>query len=203
VANRLVLAFALMAALVLGAGSARAQQPAHQPEDAQEAVHEEMPAESIWPFIGKIFNFAVLAGVIVYFARTPLSNYLTRRRSEVRADLETAQAMKADAAAKIAEIEARMKTLPAEIDALRARGRDDIAAEGQRLRELAAAEKQRLLDAATREIDQRVRAARRELVEHAADLTVAIARTKIQSEITDADRTRLVDRYLSQVTSHE
>jgi F0F1-type ATP synthase membrane subunit b/b' len=117
--------------------------------------------------------------------------------------VSAAEALKAEATAKIAEIDARMKTLPAELEALGARGRSDIAAEEQRIRELAAAETQRLLDQAAREIDQRVRIAKRELVEHAADLTIDVARTKIQNEITDADRTRLVDRYLSQVTSHE
>ena len=37
-----------------------------------EAAHE----ESIWPFVGKIVNFAVLVGTLVYFLRTPLANYL-------------------------------------------------------------------------------------------------------------------------------
>src|SRR5262249_49854537 len=131
----LALAIALATLFALTVRPARAQEPAHeQPAAAAQGTeaphgavaHEtaegEAHEERIWPFIGKIFNFAVLAGPIVYFARTPLSNYLPRRRSEVRADLETAQTMKTEAAARIAEIEARMKALPAEIDALRARG---------------------------------------------------------------------------------
>jgi F-type H+-transporting ATPase subunit b len=213
---RFVLAAALVAAITLAARPARAQEPAHeQPAAAaqgtespnQAIAHEstegEAHEESIWPFVGKIFNFAVLAGGLVYLLRKPFGEYVNRRGVEVRAELTAAEKLKTEASAKIAEIEARMKTLPAELEALGARGRADIAAEEQRIRELAAAEKQRLLDQAAREIDQRVRAAHRELVEHAADLTVDVARTKIQKEITDADRSRLVDRYLSQVTSHE
>jgi F0F1-type ATP synthase membrane subunit b/b' len=96
-----------------------------------------------------------------------------------------------------------MKALPAELEALRARGRADVEAEAQRIREVAAAERERLLVQADRDIDQKVRAARRDLVEHAADLTIGLARTQIEREMTDADRTRLVDRYLAQVTSHE
>ena len=204
-ARRLVLAAAVLAIVSLAGRPARAQEPAHeQPsaaahESAEGGAHE----ESIWPFVGKIFNFVVLVGGLVYLMRKPFAEYLTRRGGELRAELSAAEALKAEATAKIAEIDARMKTLPAELEALGARGRADIAAEEQRIRELAAAEKQRLLDQAAREIDQRVRIAKRELVEHAADLTIDVARTKIQNEITDADRTRLVDRYLSQVTSHE
>jgi len=204
-ARRLVLAAAVLAIVSLAGRPARAQEPVHEQPSA--AAHEgaegQAHEQSIWPFVGKIFNFVVLVGGLAYIARKPFAEYLTRRGGELRAELSAAEALKAEATAKIAEIDARMKTLPAELEALGARGRADIAAEEQRIRELAATEKQRLLDQAAREIDQRVRLAKRELVEHAADLTIEVARTKIQSEITDADRSRLVDRYLSQVTSHE
>ena len=204
-ARRLVLAAAVLAIVSLAGRPARAQEPVHEQPSA--AAHEgaegQAHEQSIWPFVGKIFNFVVLVGGLVYLMRKPFAEYLTRRGGELRAELSAAEALKAEATAKIAEIDARMKSLPAELEALGARGRADIAAEEQRIRDLAAAEKQRLLDQAAREIDLRVRTARRELVEHAADLTIDVARTKIQSEITDADRSRLVDRYLSQVTSHE
>jgi F-type H+-transporting ATPase subunit b len=204
-ARRLVLAAAVLAIVSLAGRPARAQEPVHEQPSA--AAHEgaegQAHEQSIWPFVGKIFNFVVLVGGLVYLMRKPFAEYLTRRGGELRAELSAAEALKAEATAKIAEIDARMKTLPAELEALGARGRADIAAEEQRIRELAATEKQRLLDQAAREIDQRVRLAKRELLEHAADLTIDVARTKIQSEITDADRSRLVDRYLSQVTSHE
>ena len=203
--RRLLLAAAVLAIVSLAGRPARAQEPAHEQPSA--AAHESAGAEaheeSIWPFVGKIFNFVVLVGGLVYLVRKPFAEYLTRRGGELRGELSAAEALKAEATAKIAAIDARMKSLPAEIEALGARGRADIQAEELRIRELAAAEKQRLLDQAAREIDLRMRTARRELVEHAADLTIDVARTKIQNEITDADRSRLVDRYLSQVTSHE
>jgi len=204
-ARRLVLGAAVLAIVSLAGRPARAQEPVHEQPSA--AAHEgaegQAHEQSIWPFVGKIFNFVVLVGGLVYLVRKPFAEYLTRRGGELRGELSAAEALKAEATAKIAAIDARMKSLPAEIEALGARGRADIEAEEQRIRELAAAEKQRLLDQAAREIDLRVRTARRELVEHAADLTIDVARTKIQNEITDADRSRLVDRYLSQVTSHE
>ena len=194
---------ALVAAtLMLSAATLRAQEPAAHGEAGAahgEAAHE----ESIWPFVGKIFNFAVLAGVLVYYLRTPTTNYLASRKSQVRADLDTAEQMKTTAAAQLAELDAKLKALPAEIDALKARGRAEIQAEEQRLRELAAAEKTRLLDQATREIEQQLRLAHRDLVEHAATLAVSAAETRIKQEITDADQTRLVDRYLTQVSRHD
>lgn len=199
---RLMLATLVAATLMLSAAALRAQEPpAHG--DASAAHGEGAHEESIWPFVGKIFNFAVLAGVLVYYLRTPTTNYLASRKTQVRADLDTAEQMKTTAAAQIAELDSKLKALPAEIDALKARGRAEIQAEEQRLRELAAAEKARLLDQATREIEQQVRVAHRELVEHAATLAVSTAETRIKQQITDADQARLVDRYLTQVSRHD
>src|SRR6187399_1417201 len=109
----------LVAATLMLAAALRAQEPAAHGEAAAahgEAAHE----ESIWPFVGKIFNFAVLAGVLVYYLRTPLANHLASRKTQVRADLDTAEQMKTTAAAQIAELDAKIKALPAEIDALKA-----------------------------------------------------------------------------------
>jgi F-type H+-transporting ATPase subunit b len=155
--------------------------------------------ESIWPMLGKIVNFAILAGTIIYFGRKPLADYLASRRAQVRSDLVAAEEMKKTAAAQIAEMDAKLAALPAELAALKARGQQEIAAEQQRIRQLAEAERARLLEQASREIDQRTRVARRELVEHAATLAVQVARAKIQDQITDADQARLVDRYLAEV----
>ena len=48
-----------------------------------------------------------------------------------------------------------------------------------------------------------LRIAKRELTEHAADLAIGVARERIDSRITDDDQARLVDRYVSQVKTHE
>jgi len=159
--------------------------------------------ESIWPQVGKIFNFAILIGTVVYFGRKPLADYLATRRAQVRSDLVAAEEMKTSAAAQIADIDAKLQALPAELEALKARGQQEIAAEEKRIRELAEAERARLLEQATREIEQRTRLARRELVEHAASLAVGVAQKKISAQITDADQLRMVDRYVAEVKSHE
>src|SRR5690606_11383352 len=152
-----------------------------------------------WNLIGRIVNFALLVGTIVYFARGPLGAYIVKRRTQVREDLETADRMKREASAQMAEMEAKLKALPAELEALRARGREEIALEEQRIRELAEAERVRLLAQAERDIEQQVRLAKRELVQHAADLAVNLAERKIRTHITDADRQRLVEHYLARV----
>jgi len=99
----------------------------------------------------------------------------------------------------LAEIDARLKQLPAEIEHLEARGAEDLAAERARIEAAAEAERRRLLEHTRREIDMRVQVARRELVEHAATLAVQVASSRIEQTITADDQARLVDRYAAQL----
>lgn len=156
-------------------------------------------AEGIGAVVWPVANFAIMAWIIYYFGRRPMSEYLDRRHTQVRKDLVEAAALKTTAAAQLAEIEQRMQALPGELDALRLRGREEIAAEDERIAGAAAAERERLLEQARREIDLQLRLAKRELVEHAANLSIQIATERIQHDITPADQERLVDRYLDQM----
>jgi F-type H+-transporting ATPase subunit b len=212
----LIAAMALAASPVPAAAAAAArsvQEPAGHAQPAAEhgaapqaehgteaeASHEE---GSIWGFVGKIVNFVLLVGTLVYFLRAPLSGYLATRRTQVRAELDAAEAMKRTAAEQIAQMDEKLKALPRELDDLKARGQAEIAAEEARIRELAEAERVRLVEQASREIEQQVRMAQRALVEHAADLAVSVAEQKIKREITGDDQARLVKTYLDQVKHH-
>ncbi len=167
--------------------------------EGSEGTHEE---GSVWGAVGKIVNFAILVGTLVYLLRGPVSGYLASRRAQVRADLDAAEAMKRSAAAQIAEMDAKLKALPGELEELRARGQAEIAAEEARIRELADTERVRLVEQARREIEQQVRMAQRALVEHAADLAVSVAETRIKRDITNDDQARLVTAYVSRVRDH-
>lgn len=172
------------------------------------APHGESAAESHeggeahgspWGLIGKIVNFAILVGALVYFLRAPIAKYLGDRGVQIRSDLTTAARMTEEARAQVAALDARLQQLPSEIAALRARGQDEIGAEEARIRAEAQADRERILEDTRREIDVQLRLAHRELVTHAADLAVQVARGRIAERITNEDQLRLVDRYLQQV----
>ena len=154
---------------------------------------------SPWGFIGKIVNFAILVGALVYFLRAPIAKYLGDRGVQIRSDLTTAARMTEEAKAQVAALDAKLQQLPGEIAALRARGQDEVAAEEARIRADAQADRDRILEETKREIDLQLRVAHRDLVTHAADLAVQIARGRISERITNDDQRRLVDRYLQQV----
>jgi F-type H+-transporting ATPase subunit b len=151
--------------------------------------------DAVWA----VANFAILVGILYYFGRKPVGEYLAGRQSQIRKDLVDAAALKATATADLEEIERRMQALPGELESLRRRGQEEIVAEERRIAAAADAERARLLEQARREIDLQVRLARRELVEHAAELSVKLATERIERDITPADQDRLVDTYLRQV----
>jgi F0F1-type ATP synthase membrane subunit b/b' len=214
-AVRWIFAATLLAALVVGARVAAvsesigvtvvvaaAQSDAHANEapagkDASGGEHER---GSGWgATIAKTVNFAILVGTLVYFLRTPFAAYLTGRISKVREDLLAARQTRETAARQLAEIDAKLKALPLELETLKKRGAEDIVSERARIEEAAGAERQRLLEHTRREIEMRLRIARRELLELTADRAITVARERISHAITPDDQARLVDRYASQL----
>jgi F-type H+-transporting ATPase subunit b len=200
---------AILMLVTLGAGAlaspAAAAVPQHDPaapasqHDAgatAEAPHE----QTLLQTVAKLANFAILAGVLVYFLRTPTSAYLASRATTIRSDLVAASEMRATATAQLADIERKLQTLPAELEALKRQGAEDVVAEQARIAQAAAVERERLIQQTRREIDTRLRVARRELTEHAAQLAVQVAEARIKRTITPEDQLRLVERYTTQLS---
>ncbi len=169
--------------------------PAAGDHAAAEGPHEQTTLQTL----AKLANFALMAGVLVYFLKSPLTAHLKSRAAHIRQDLVTAAEMRAAATAQLAEIDQKLKGLPAELDALRAQGARDVAAEQARIAAAADVERTRLLEHTRHEIETRLRVARRELTAHAAQLAVNVAEARIRQSITPEDQLRLVDRFTTQL----
>ena len=174
----------------------------HQPAAAAGTEHEEAAAEHGNPLvatIARLFNFALLAGTLFYLLRSPLAVYLTNRSTEIRERLVKASDMRAGAAAAQAAIAQKMQSLPAELEALRKTGAEEVAAEEAHIRHAAESERDRLLEVTRRDISNQLKLAERALMKQAANLAVAVASERVRTTITDADQIRLVSRYLVQL----
>ena len=89
-------------------------------------------------------NFLLLAGVLFYFLRKPLSSFLKERSELLRKAIDDAAKARAKAAEKLAAIEARTANLAEEIAGMNAKMDVDAAAEARRLQETVAAEISRI-----------------------------------------------------------
>ncbi len=201
----LLSALVVLAALVPAVMHAQHSTPAAQGsaqasgERAAGQAAEGEHSEGLLPLVAKLINFAALVGLLTYFLKAPLAGYLDSRAGEIRQDLVAAAEMRRDATAQLAAIERKLQSLPAELEALKTRGAEDVRAEQARISRAVAAERERLLDHTRRDIDMRLRVARRELVEYAAHLAVGAAERRVTRGITPEDHLRLMDRYTTQL----
>ena len=194
-----------LAVAAYGSGGGQ-EHPPTVPSETQGAIQheaEEHHDESIggmikamgWP----VANFIIFIGILYYFFNKPFSEYLAGRSATIRKDLVEAAELKSTATAQLASIEQKLQALPGELNALRARGAEDIKAEEQRIAAQAAADRERMLEQTRKEIELQVRLAKKEILDHAADLSVQLATERIRKEITPEDQARIVERYLDQV----
>jgi F-type H+-transporting ATPase subunit b len=191
--SALALGLTFRAAAVVLAAQESGQ--AHEETASGESGHE-----SGWSStIAKTANFVVLVGVLVYFLKSPIAGYLRDRGDTIRKDLVDAAALRAEAEKQLGEVRTRLAALPAELESLRVRGRDELVGERERLKAATAREKEHILDRTRRDIDLQVRLARRSLVEQTTQRAMALARTRLEHEMTAEDQARLVDRYVSEV----
>jgi F-type H+-transporting ATPase subunit b len=196
----LILTVAFVVAPALTAQSAAEPRVAAQAEAGHEGGAGGPEEGGGWgKAIAKTLNFLVLAGVLVYYLKTPLVDHLRTRGETIRRGLTDAAALKSSAEGQLAEVRGRLSALPAELNTLRQRGQQELADERVRLAEATAREKQRLIDRTHREIELQFRIARRQLLEHSAEAAMRLARARIEREITPEDQTRLIDTYASGV----
>ena len=167
-------------------------------EHAAEGGH----GSGIVEMIAKLFNFAILAGTLVYFLKSPIAKYLSDRGTQIRSDLVKAADMRASAAAQLAAIEQKMAALPGELDALRKTGAEEVAAEEARIR--AGRRGRARAPAGTGAARNRLRSSSSpsaSCVARTADLAVAIAAKRVKATITAEDQARLVDQYLGRLAA--
>ncbi len=153
----------------------------------------------LWLEAGRLFNLVLVVALLVWVARKPLAAFFTARSQGIRDQLAEAQKARLDAERRLAEIDARMSSMEAELAEIRATAEREARDEYQRVVADADKDAQKIVERARREIDGLTRAAQLELKEHTAALSVELAREKIRDELTDADRRRLFARFVGKL----
>jgi F-type H+-transporting ATPase subunit b len=175
------LAFLLCAGIALMMIPAvRAQHGEGQAAPAEHAEHAEHGPSRIWIWA----NFFILAGGLGYLAAKQAGPFFKQRGEEIRKGIEDAARIKSDADARAAAIEQRLANLEADIEALRTRGAQEIAAEGERISRETAQSVEKIQRQAEQDIATAGKGARQELKVYAADLALQLAEKKIRAELT-------------------
>lgn len=144
-------------------------------------------------------NFLILAGVLVYFLRKPLSSFLKERSELLRKAIDDAAKARAEAAEKLAAIESRTAQLADEIAGMNAKMDVEAAAEARRLQETAAVEISRIRAQSEFTGEQEVKKAREELRREASLLSARAAEEIVRKTLSPEDQERLVRENLEKI----
>jgi F-type H+-transporting ATPase subunit b len=149
--------------------------------------------------IKQAINFLILAGVLVYFLRKPLSSFLKERSDLLRKAIDDAAKARAEAAEKLAAIETRTAKLADEIAGMNAKMDVEAAAEARRLQETVAVEISRIRVQAEFTGEQEVKKARVELRREASLLAARAAEELVRKTLSTEDQERLVRENLEKI----
>ena len=149
--------------------------------------------------VKQAINFAILAGVLVYFLRKPLSSFLAERSELLRKAIDDAAKARAEAAEKLSAIERRTAKLADEISLLNEKMDAEAAAEALRLQETATVEISRIRTQAEFAGEQEVKKAREELRREASLLTTRAAEELVRRTLSPDDQERLVRENIEKI----
>lgn len=144
-------------------------------------------------------NFVLLVGILVFVARTPLSDFLKMRSGRIRKDIEDAARAQAEARSRYEDLEARLNNFERQLADLRAEGEADAAREAALLEERTRQDLRQIEANAERVIREEVRKAKVALQAQAVDLAVRVAEEQIRGQMTPADHDRLAQEFLGAV----
>jgi len=178
----------VLVALVFFAGVAQAAGDSH--EDGAGLVKQ---------LIYQALNLALLMGVLIYFGRKPISEFFSTRRSGIQSELSEAADLLTQAELRNSELQRRLVDLGSAIEGIREEAGRRAEEEADRILADARTTAERIRRDAQAAVAQELRRAQSELREEAADLALELAARKLNEQVGEADRERLVDEFILRV----
>jgi F-type H+-transporting ATPase subunit b len=147
----------------------------------------------IWGWL----NFLLLAGGLGYLIKKNAGPYFAQRSEQIRKGMVDADKARAEADAKVADVDRRLANLAAEIESLRRDAHDEGRTEAHRVRLEAAAEMAKIQNRSIEEIAAAGKAARLDLRRYSAGLALGLAETKIAARLSPQVQDGLVNSFVA------
>jgi F-type H+-transporting ATPase subunit b len=151
--------------------------------------------------VWKWANFGILAAAIGYAVAKNAPGFFRNRTAEIQKSIVEARRLREEAEARAAEIERKLANIGAEIESMRAQARQEMESEGQRFEQETARLVARVEEHARQEIESLTKHAENELQAYAAELTLKLARQKVEARLSPETQTVLLSRFLGTLPS--
>jgi F-type H+-transporting ATPase subunit b len=160
---------------------------------------EASPVDSPTGWVFRWLNFAIVFGVVAYFAVKKGGPYFRRQAEEISRKIAEGTRAREAAERQRQEVQAKLANIENEIAGMRAEAKRDAEAEAQRLRALGREEAEKIERAAQAEIAAAERAARMELKVFAARLAVERAEAQLRQELTPKSEAALFQAFVQEL----
>ena len=149
----------------------------------------------------RVMNFVVLLVALIFILRKPISQALSSRIKDIREQLESLEAQKAEAEKQLAQYNEKLSQLESEAEKI-VEGyiKQGNEAKAKILRE-AEATAEKLQVQARRNIEHEFGKARQELQREVVEEALVKAEETLKKAITAPDQDKLVDEYLDKVVA--
>jgi len=167
---------------------------------AEEAAHEGHEAFTFTgDWLPRLVNFAIIASVVVYFARKPIRDFFANRSAEIAKAMQESKETRERAVAALADMERKIKEMEAETGRMVA----DAQARGEKDRQALVEEGRKVaqdIEAQVKQgIDVELHKAKTALAAEASLLSLDLAEGRIKEKISGQDHERIVKEYISKV----
>jgi len=166
-------------------------------EEAAEGGHEQITFLGDW--LPRLVNFAIIAGVVVYFMRKPVRDFFMNRSLEIAKAIQESKEARERSTAALAEMERKVKDLEAETSRLL----EDARSRAEKDKQALIDEGRKMvsdIDAQVKQgVDLEVQKAKTALQAEASMLAVDLSEKSIREKIGPQDHERIVKEYITKV----
>lgn len=148
-------------------------------------------------WLWKIVNFAILAGILVYFARKPFKNYLEARTAGIQKSLDDARTAKELAEQALKEVQERLRLKDQELAEILANATNSGEAERDALVREAERMSQKILEHARSNIDFELNKARDAIKAEAVELAMGLAERRLREKLTPEEQRKLLEESIT------
>ena len=152
---------------------------------------------TIYDLVMRWVNFAIIAILLVKFAKTPLKNFLSDKKGQIERKIKEYEQQKKAVEEKIVENQKMLADSLARFEKIRQTIIDTGEKKKQEIIEDAQRESQVLLEATRHKIEHQIREARDAIRAELIDSAIALAEKRLPAEITAEDQKKLTDLFLA------
>lgn len=160
---------------------------------------EESHSSPVLGYLGKVFNFLVLFGALIFFLRKPIGDLLQRRAREIDSTIAEARQSREEMEELVRRAEERLVKLEEETLKIRTEAQEEGIKLKARILQAGEREASKIKDWSRQEIDYLFQAMVRELKAQAAEKATALARRNIEEKMTPDHQKLILDRSIEKL----